>query len=80
MMVTQSDLDSFHDFATNFLARADRDLSLEELITKWRAEREYAETVDSICRGVADAHAGRVRDLSEVDQKIRRNLGLPASR
>lgn len=77
MTVNQSDLDSFHHFATHILAHAGRDLSLEELIGKWRAEREYAETVESVRRGVSDAESGRVHDLADVDAKIRTELGFP---
>jgi hypothetical protein len=80
MTVNQSDLDSFHDFATNFLSHTESSFSLEELILKWRAEREVTETVESIRRGSADAQAGRLHDLAEVDEKIRSQLGFPARR
>ena len=76
MTVNQTDLDSFHHFATHLLSHAERDLSLEELINKWRAEREHSETVDSVRRGVADAEAGRMHDLADVDAKIRAELGF----
>ena len=80
MTVNQSDLDSFHHFATNMLAHSDRDFSLEELLKKWRAEREMAETVQSVRRGVADAEAGRTHDLADVDAKIRQELGFHVRR
>lgn len=76
MTVNQSDLDGFHHFATDLLAQAGRELSLEELVNKWRAERAHAETVESVRRGVADAEAGRMHDLADVDAKIRTELGF----
>src|SRR5437762_2192498 len=63
MTVNQSELDSFHHFATHELAHAGRDLELEELIRHWHEQRERSETVQSIRRGVADADAGRLHDL-----------------
>jgi hypothetical protein len=67
MTVDQSDLDSFHDFATNLLSHTNRHFSLEELVKQWRSERERAETVESVLRGVADAGAGRLHDLADVE-------------
>ena len=80
MIVNQSDLDSFHNFATHLLATSAGDLSLDELLSQWRAKREQAETVESVRRGVADADTGRLRDLADVDAKIRADLGFPARR
>lgn len=76
MTINQSDLDSFHHFATNLLAESGRELELEELMRQWRAERDRAETVDSIRRGIADAETGRVHELADVDAKIRTELGF----
>jgi hypothetical protein len=80
MTLNQSDLDSFHNFATNVLAHANHDFSLEELVTKWREECELAATVQSIQRGVADVEAGRIHDLADVDARIRKELGFPGRR
>jgi hypothetical protein len=80
MIVNQSDLDNFHDFATHLLAKTGAYLSLDELVRKWCAEREHAETVESIERGVADAREGRLHELSDVDAKIRAELGFPPRR
>ena len=77
-MVNQSDLDSFHDFATSLLSHAESNFSLEELVVKWRTQRELAETVESIRRGVADAAAGRMHNLADVNQKICNVLRFPA--
>lgn len=78
MAVNQSDLDSFHDFASQTLARLSGDQSLEDLLKLWRAKQEHTETVASVRRGVEDADAGRLLDLEHVDAKVRSELGLPA--
>ena len=80
MSISQSDLDSFHHFASHELSQRGAGLSLEDLLDKWRAEREHAETIASIRRGVKDANAGRMHDLADVDTKIRTELGFPARR
>ena len=78
MSVSQSDLDSFHHFASQAITQSGADVSLDHLLNEWRARQEHDETIVSIRRGVADAEAGRVRDLAEVDAQIRRELGFPA--
>ena len=77
MTVNQSDLDSFHDSASNLLAKAGRDLELEDLVSQWHAQREHADTIESIRRGIGDAVAGRVHDLADVDAHIRNVLSFP---
>jgi hypothetical protein len=44
MTVTQGDIDSFHDFATNLLSHTKRDFSLDEVVNQWRSEQDRAET------------------------------------
>jgi hypothetical protein len=79
MMISQNDLDNFHLFATNEIARAGREVSLEELVSQWRAQVDVG-TVESVRRGMADAEAGRTQTLSDVDARIRTELGFPARR
>jgi predicted transcriptional regulator len=78
--MNQSDLDDFHHFASQELAHPSRALSLEDLVRQWNAQREQAETIASVRRGVADAEAGRVRDAGDVDAAIRAELGFPPRR
>jgi hypothetical protein len=81
MSMSQSELDGFHQFASNALASGGRDLSLEGLLRQWRdqqEEQEEVETIASIRRGIDDAEAGRVQNLADVDAKIRDELGFPA--
>jgi CMP-2-keto-3-deoxyoctulosonic acid synthetase len=80
MSVNQSDLDSFHDFASQAIAHQSANLSLEELLEQWRTQREQAEAIASIRRGVEDAGADRSHNLDHVDTKIRGELGFPARR
>jgi hypothetical protein len=78
MMIGQNDLDNFHLFATNAIARAGCELSLEELVSQWQARQPDGETVESVRRGIVDAEARRTRALADVDATIRTELGFPA--
>jgi len=80
LTVSQTDLDSFHRFATGLLAHQREELSLEQLVQQWYAEREREDTIASIRRGIADADAGHVRPLAEVDAEIRSKFGFPSRR
>ena len=80
MSVNQSDLESFHQFAVQVLAHHGEDLSLEDLLKRWRAQQDRTATIASVRRGVDDANAGRVRDAAEVDAAIRAELHFPARR
>jgi hypothetical protein len=80
MSVNQDDLDSFHDFATNLLSDSGSTLSLEEMIKKWRDERELSATIASVRRGIADVEEGRLRDFAGVDERIRSELGFRSHR
>ena len=78
MQITQSDLDSFHSFASRELTNGGRAHSLEDLLQEWRCKQEEVETIASIRRGIDDAEAGRVQSLADVDASIRAELGFPA--
>ncbi len=77
MPISQYEIDSFHSFATGVLTNGDRNQSMEDLVERWRSQREEMETLASIQRGVEDADAGRVNSLDEVDANIRQKLGFP---
>ena len=78
MPISQYDIDSFHSFATGELTKDNRNQSMEDLVERWRSQREEKETLASIQRGIEDADAGRVNSLDEVDANIRQKLGFPA--
>jgi hypothetical protein len=78
--MNQSELDSFYYFATNVLTHADHDLTIEGLVQRWRAEREQADTIQSVLRGVVGAEAGRTYHLADVDARIRKELGFSGRR
>ena len=78
MTISQNDIDSFHNFASEQLSNGGHDKSMEDLLKRWYAHREEVETLASIQRGVDDAETGRVHSLDEVDTKIRSKLGFPA--
>ncbi len=80
MIVNQSDLDSFHQFASRSIAQRGESLSFEDLVKQWHAQQDYEATIASVRRGVEDADAGRVRDVTDVDTTIRAALGLPERR
>ena len=75
MGFTQKDVESFHRFAVEKLSDDGVDLSLEECVRLWRAEREEAETIASVRRGEQDIEAGRQHTLEEVDVEIRKRFG-----
>ncbi|HEV2969464.1 MAG TPA: hypothetical protein VGY55_05685 [Pirellulales bacterium] len=78
MSVNQSDLDGFHQFASQAMAHREKDFRLDDLVKQWHVEREREETIASIQRGVDDAGAGRLQDAAEVDATIQAELGFPA--
>ena len=80
MSLSQSDIDRFHLFASQELTHLGPDQDLEEIVKRWQTQREQAEALASIRRGVEDAEAGRVQDIGTVDKSIREKIGFPARR
>jgi hypothetical protein len=80
MSLSQSDIDRFHQFASQELTQLGPDQDLEEIVKRWQTQREQAEALASIRRGVEDAEAGRFQDIGTVDKGIREKLGFPARR
>jgi predicted transcriptional regulator len=76
MSISQSDIDSFHLFASRELPNCAPGQMLEDLARKWQLQREQEETLASIRRGIEDAEAGRVRSIAEVDERISAELGM----
>jgi hypothetical protein len=77
MAVTSEELESFTRFASEKLNNGGAD-SVLELAKDWTA-RKQAEDLASIQRGVADADAGRMESLDEVDSQLRTKFDIPAA-
>lgn len=76
MVVTRDELVSFNEFVNKQMNNGSVALSLEDCLYQWRAERDRAETIASVQRGVEDIEAGRWYSLDEMDQHIREELGF----
>ncbi len=78
MAVTQQELDRFHEFATHVIQNGDKDLSLDELIARWRALREREDVNLALREAIADLKAGRARPAEDVSNDLRKKYRLPA--
>jgi hypothetical protein len=74
MTITNDELTSFHEYVTKKMNNGGANLTLEECLLQWRAERERAETIAAV--QLADMEAGRYYSLDEVDQSIRKEFGF----
>jgi hypothetical protein len=81
MLVTQQDLDSFHQFAQAKLQNGGAE-SIEELFDLWRINcptpEDEAEIHAAIRQGLADIKAGRGRPAEDVMNELQRKYNLPA--
>lgn len=83
MTVTQHELDSFHQFATNELNNGGSGLSMDDLYDQWRAlhptPAELAESVAAVRAALQDYENGdRGRPAEEVLREIRAKYNLDA--
>ena len=69
----KADIDAFGRFAKEQL-HISADLSLQQLLAKWEAQREAQEVADDIQQGLKDMEAGKVRPIAEAFQAVRENL------
>lgn len=77
-MQTPTEAEAFYQFLGATLSQGERETPPENLLRKWRAEREIAESCAAIREGLADADAGRVRSFEDFDRDFReRNSLLP---
>jgi hypothetical protein len=76
MPISKSELDDFIRFATGILDSDDEPASLEELLSKWREQCEYAATVDDIRQGLDDYAAGQGQPVKDAFRDVRQRLGL----
>lgn len=76
MPISKSELDNFIRFATGKLDSDDEPASLEELLSQWREQCEYAATVDDIRQGLHDYAAGKGQSVTDAFRDVRHKLGL----
>ena len=56
-MQSPTDSEAFYEFLGQTLSHGDRETPPESLLRKWRAQREYQETVEAIREGFAQMEA-----------------------
>ena len=76
MPISKAELDDFIRFATGKLENDDDSTSLEDLLSQWREQCEYAATVDDIRQGLGDYAAGKGQSVEEACRDVRQQLGL----
>jgi hypothetical protein len=77
MPVTQAELESFARFAAIKIGNGGAELTLEALVRQWNEEREMAETVADIQRGIRDYEEGKGIPLDDAFNDVRKRLGIP---
>jgi predicted transcriptional regulator len=75
-MQSPTDSEAFYEFLGQTLSHGDRETPPESLLRKWRAQREYEETVEAIREGMADIEAGRCRPFEEFAAEMRKKFGI----
>ena len=75
MLVTQQDLDSFHNFALGKLQNGGAE-SIAELARQWEIAREREEVNEALREATEDLKAGRYRPAEEVSRDIERKFNF----
>lgn len=73
-MTNATELEQFHNYASARLANGGADLTLEELLSQYRAAREREEANEGIRRGLRDLAEGKHRPAEEVMAEAYRRL------
>ena len=79
MPISHVEIDSFRAFVVKQIHAGASNLTLEDCLDQWRAERERAETIAAVQEAVADYQAGRCTSLDQAMREIRSELGLPGN-
>jgi predicted transcriptional regulator len=74
MPITLDELDRFHRFARDRIARGDAESTLADCLRDFLDQRDREETIADVQRGLADLAAGRWSSLDEVAERLRREL------
>jgi hypothetical protein len=76
MSSTRDELDHFHQFVLERLARSDSTVSLEELFVEWHDCQSREEINRAIRQGLADVEARRYQPAANSIESIRQELGF----
>jgi predicted transcriptional regulator len=76
MSTALQELTSFHQFALDSLRSRDEDVSLEQLLETWRAQKEREEVNAGIRRGLAEMEAGKGIPLDDFLAEFDKKHGL----
>ena len=81
-MATQEQIDSFHRFASEQIADAGAEKTVDELYDQWRFKNmtpdEHAEDIAAIQASIDDMNRGETgRDASEIERELRVQFDFP---
>ena len=76
MSVTPTELEAFHRFGTEQLAKGDRDLSWDDLMILWESRKNRESVNAAIREGIADIEAGRYEPLDDAMKSMRDEFGI----
>jgi predicted transcriptional regulator len=71
VVVTQQDIDNFHEFASAQLANSEGELTLANIIAKWQSYLEREDSNSAIRESLADIAAGRIIPATEAIEQLR---------
>lgn len=77
MAVTPAELEDFHRFGAEQLAKGDRNLSWDELMILWESRTNRESANAAIREGIANIEAGRFEPMGEALKSIRDEFGIP---
>lgn len=76
MTVTNAQLDAFHKFGSDQIARENAELTWDELFVRWESHINQ-DTIDVAVRhGIADVDAGRSQPIDEALKDLRSEFGI----
>lgn len=80
MTVTESDIDSFAQYAKGQLGRSGASLSIDELFDQWRLQQPPASDLAAIKASIRDMENGEGgRPFDEFSKEFRQRNGIPES-
>ena len=75
MSISNEEINSFHQFALSFCNETS-DLTLEELVARWRATKDRDEVNEVIRQGLEEIGAGKGRPENEVFAEMKDKFDL----